>query len=65
MTPTYENKRNTETDGLRQLLSQIDTRSIGDDLFIKSTIQERKKMEMRTKERKKLSTNNKKHIGEK
>ena len=65
MTPVYKNKGNTETDELRQLLSQISTRTIEDDLFTKSITQERKKMEMRTKERKKFLVNNKEHIKEK
>ena len=65
MIPIYKNKRNIRTDGLRQLLSQVSIRTIEDNLFTKSIIQKRKKMKMKTKERKKLLINNKKHIEEK
>ena len=55
MTSIYKNKRDTKSNGLCKLLSQTDVQTLENSLFTKSTIQKRKEMEMRTKEREKLS----------
>ena len=62
MISIHENKRSTRTNELRQLLSQINIRTIEDDLFTKSITQKRKEIRVKTKKRRKLSTNNKVHI---
>ena len=65
MTSTHESKRSIRSYELRQLLSQTDTRTIKDDLFTKSTTKKEKEIRIKTKKRKKLSTNNKKHFRKK
>ena len=65
MVSTHENKRDIKTNRLRQLLLQTNTRIIENDLSTKSITQKEKKMKMKTKERKKLSVNNKKYIEKK
>ena len=62
MISNYKDKRDIKTNELRQLLSQTSTWINGDDLFTKLTIQERKKIKMKTKERRKLLTNMKEHF---
>ena len=62
MTSIYKSKEGIKLDGLRKLLPKTNTQVIGDNLPTKSTIQERKKMRVRTKERRKFLTNNQKHL---
>ena len=62
MIPTYKDKRDIKSNKLRKLLLQINIKTVKNNLFTKSTIQERKKMKMKTKERRKLSVHNRKHF---
>ena len=58
MVSIYEDKRDIESNKLRKLLLQIDVQIIGNNLSTKSTIQEEKKMKIKTKRRRKFSINN-------
>ena len=58
MISIHKNKRSTESNGLRKLLSQTDVQVIGNSLFTKSTSQEGKEMRMRTKREGKFLINN-------
>ena len=51
MTSTYEDKKSTESDGLRKLLSQTDIQVIGNSLFTKLITQKRKEIKMETKKK--------------
>ena len=62
MVSIHKDKRSIESDELYKLLLQINIQTIGDSLFTKSITQKRKKMEMRTKERRKFLISNRKHI---
>ena len=62
MVSIHQNKRSIEPNELRKLLSQTNVQTIGDNLFTESTTQKGKKMEMKTKKRRKLPVNNQKHI---
>ena len=58
MVSIYEGKESIESNRLCKLLLQINIRTIGDSLFIKPITKERKKMKIKTEERRQLLINN-------
>ena len=61
----HKDKRDIESNGLRKLLSQTNISIIGDNLFIKSITQKRKKIKVETKRREKFLINNQEHLKKK